>query len=212
MNVVDLNIIYILDLVGTFTFAISGALAAADKKFDLFGAFFVGLITAVGGGTTRDIILGLTPVFWIKDINYLLVIAGAVLFVFLFVKRVFEYPRLLLFFDAIGIGVFTLIGIEKSSAVFISPVFAILMGVLTAVMGGILRDVFCGNVPLIFKKEIYATACLVGGVIFFVLNSFEINKAITYTITMLFIISIRLISLKFNWQLPTLTPPKEGKD
>jgi uncharacterized membrane protein YeiH len=211
MNVADLNIIYILDLVGTFTFAVSGALAAAEKRFDLFGALFVGFVTAVGGGTTRDIILGLTPVFWIEDINYLLVIVTAVLFVFLFIRKAFEFPRLLLFFDAIGIGVFTLIGIEKSRAVSILPVFAILMGVLTAVMGGILRDVFSRKVPLIFKREIYATACLIGGIVFFALLFFRLDKTIIYIITMLLIISIRLVSIRFGWQLPTLTTQKEGK-
>ena len=202
-------IIYILDIAGTFTFAMSGALLAANKRFDPFGVLFIGFVTAVGGGTTRDIILGLTPVFWVEDINYLLSIILAVGIVFVFTSKVLQYKKLLLFFDAIGIGVFTLIGIKRSIDIDILPVFAILMGVTTSVMGGVLRDVFCNEVPLIFQKEIYATACLVGGIAFFISTHLEMNQNVTYFITMMTVIIIRLTSLKFGFSLPSIYRGKE---
>ena len=200
-----MNIIYSLDLLGTFTFAISGALSAANKKFDIFGALFIGFITAVGGGTIRDLVLGNTPVFWIKDINYLLPILISVLLVFIFTKKIVRFRNPLLFFDAIGIGVFTLIGIQKSINFNILPVFSILLGVITAVMGGIFRDIFCHEIPLIFHKEIYATACLLGGIVFFILHYFGINQNITFFVTMITIITIRLVSIKFELSLPKIS-------
>jgi uncharacterized membrane protein YeiH len=204
-----MNIIYFLDLIGTFTFAVSGALAASNRRFDLFGALFLGFVTAVGGGTTRDVILGLTPVFWIKDISYLIVVVFAVVFTLTFSRRIAALEKPLLFFDAIGIGVFTVIGVEKSTALEILPIFAILMGVLTAVMGGVLRDVFVNEIPLIFRKEIYATACFVGGIVYFSLFYFEINKSVVYFITMLVIIAMRLLSLKFQISLPKVGVDKQ---
>lgn len=202
-------IIYVLDLTGTFTFAVSGALLAANKRFDPFGALFIGFVTAVGGGTTRDLVLGHSPVFWVEDINYLLIIILAVGIVSIFTSKVIKYKRLLLFFDAIGIGVFTLIGIKKSIDIDILPVFAIMMGVTTAVMGGVLRDVFCRDVPHIFDKEIYATACLIGGIVFFLLIHFSVNQNVTYFMTMMTVIVIRLASLKFGFSLPGIYKDEE---
>lgn len=197
-----MNVIFILDLIGTFTFAVSGALAASNKRLDLFGALFIGFITAVGGGTTRDLILGLTPVFWIKDISYLIVIIAAVLVTLIFTRKIAALNRALLLFDAIGIGVFTLIGLEKSTALEIAPIFAVMMGVLTAVMGGVLRDVFVNEIPLIFHKEIYATACFIGGIIYFLLSYLHLDMKIVYFITMIVIIALRLFSIYFGWSLP----------
>ncbi len=200
-----MNIIYFLDLLGTFTFATSGSLVAANKKLDLFGALFIGTITAIGGGTVRDVILGKAPVFWLKDINYLLTIIFSVFFTFLFKKKILLFKKSFIIFDAIGIGVFTLIGIQNSLIFNILPVFSILLGVMTAVMGGIFRDLFCREIPLIFQKEIYATACLIGGIIYFILNYFSINQNIIYLCTMISIIGIRLFSIKYKLSLPKIT-------
>jgi uncharacterized membrane protein YeiH len=205
------NIIYFLDLIGTFTFAVSGALAASNKRFDLFGALSIAFVTAVGGGTTRDLILGLTPVFWIKDISYLIVILSAVAVTLLFGRKIASFKRSLLFFDAIGIGVFTLIGVEKSTALEIAPIFAVMMGVLTAVMGGVLRDVFVNEIPLIFQREIYATACFIGGIIYFLLSYFNLDKNIIYLTTMLVIIALRLFSIYFHWSLPKTGAEEDAK-
>ncbi len=204
-----MEIIYFLDLFGTFTFAVSGALSAAGKKFDLFGALSVGFVTAVGGGTVRDLTLGATPVFWLHDVNYLLVIAAGVFVVFLFARHVLMYRRVLLVFDAMGIGVFTLIGINKALGADVLPVFAVLMGVITAVMGGVLRDVLVNEVPLIFQKEIYATACLLGGAVYFLLAASGVAQAIVYFTTAAAVTGLRLLSIKYRLGLPVV---KVGKD
>ncbi len=204
-----MEIIYILDLLGTFTFAVSGALSAAGKRFDLFGALSVGFVTAVGGGTIRDVVLGVTPVFWLKDVNYLLVIVLAAGAVFLFARHILAYRRVLLVFDAVGIGVFTLIGINKALGVHVLPIFAAFMGVITAVMGGVLRDVLVNEVPLIFQKEIYATACILGGVVYFFLAWLGVDETIIYFATMTAVIGLRLFSIRYRLSLPVV---KVGKD
>ena len=199
-----MGIISILDLIGTFTFAISGALSAAERKFDLLGALFIGFITAVGGGTVRDMLMGSTPVFWLNEISYTIVIFIAIVVALIFYNRLIKLKRALSLFDTIGIGVFTLIGIQKSLLCGISPVFAIGMGAVTAVMGGIFRDVFCNDVPLILHKEVYAMACLSGGLVYFLLDSLDINENITIFATVISVITIRLISLKYKLSIPKI--------
>ncbi|OQA91913.1 MAG: hypothetical protein BWY26_00640 [Elusimicrobia bacterium ADurb.Bin231] len=198
-----MNIIYYLDLIGTFIFAVSGALSAANKRFDIFGALFVGFITAVGGGTIRDLLLDM-PVFWIYDLNYLIVIILAVIITFMFSMKILRLGHLLLLFDAVGIGVFTLIGIQKSVELDILPVICVLLGVTTAVMGGIFRDVFCNEIPLILQREIYATACLSGGIIYFTLEYWGVPMNLVYIITILTIIGIRLAAIWMKLSLPKI--------
>ena len=198
-----MNIIYYLDLIGTFIFAVSGALSAANKRFDIFGALFVGFITAVGGGTIRDLLLDM-PVFWIYDLNYLIAIVLAVIITFMFSMKILRLGHLLLLFDAVGIGVFTLIGIQKSVELDILPVICVLLGVTTAVMGGIFRDVFCNEIPLILQREIYATACLSGGIIYFTLEYWGVPMNLVYIITILTIIGIRLAAIWMKLSLPKI--------
>jgi uncharacterized membrane protein YeiH len=197
-----MGIIYVLDLFGTLTFATSGALSAAAKRFDPFGALSIGFV--------RDVVLGATPVFWLSDANYLLVIAAGVAAVLLFARHILAYRRVLLVFDAVGIGVFTLIGISKALAVGVLPVFAILMGVITAVMGGVLRDVLSNEVPLIFQKEIYATACLAGGLVYFLLVRLGVGSTIVYLSTAAVVIVIRLVSIRYRLSLPAVRVGKDG--
>ena len=173
--------------------------------FDFFGAFVAAFLTAVGGGTVRDAILGSTPVFWLLDSTYLLVIIIAIVLTQLFSRFILSHTMIFLILDAIGIGVFTQIGITKAYQFSIFPPLAVVLGVMTAVFGGILRDIFCNEIPLILRKEIYATACLIGGFISICLRYFTINEHIVTTITILVIVSIRLISIKFNFSLPKLT-------
>jgi uncharacterized membrane protein YeiH len=205
------EIIYILDLFGTFTFAVSGALSAAGKRLDLFGALSIGFVTAVGGGTVRDLTLGTAPVFWLRDVNYLLVIAGGVFIIFLFARHVLAYRRVLLVFDAIGIGVFTLIGINKALGAHVMPVFAVLMGVITAVVGGVLRDVLVNEVPLIFQREIYATACLMGGAVYFLLAASGVPQPVVYFATAASVIALRLLSIRYELGLPVVKVGKGDK-
>ncbi|MDM8158762.1 trimeric intracellular cation channel family protein [Labilibaculum sp. K2S] len=199
-----MTILYGLDLLGTLVFAISGTLSAANKKLDLFGAYFTGFITAIGGGTLRDVILGNFPVGWISDINYLIVISIGVMLTFLFKKHIMTLKRTLFLFDTIGIGVFTIIGIEKSLNLGIHPFLSIIMGLFSAVMGGVIRDTLCNDIPLIFRKEIYAVACLVGGILFIALNSLGVASALNQFITIACIIIIRIICIRFKISLPVL--------
>ncbi|MCT4603169.1 MAG: trimeric intracellular cation channel family protein [Marinifilum sp.] len=199
-----MSVIYSLDLIGTLVFAISGTLSAANKKLDLFGAYFTGFITAIGGGTLRDVILGNFPVAWISDLNYILIISLGVALTFLFKNIIMGLKRTLFLFDTIGIGVFTLIGIEKSLHLGIHPFLAIIMGLFSAVMGGVIRDTLCNDIPLIFRKEIYATACLAGGVLFVTLDSMGIHSALNQFLTIACIILFRLLCIRFKISLPVL--------
>ena len=199
-----MTVIYILDLLGTLVFAISGTLSAANKKLDLFGAYFTGFVTAIGGGTLRDVILGNFPVGWISDINYILVISAGAILTFMFKKFIMTLKRTLFLFDTIGIGVFTIIGIEKSLDLGIHPLLSIIMGLFSAVMGGVIRDTLCNDIPLIFRKEIYATACLVGGVLFVILDFIGTNPAMNQFLTISCIIAIRILCIRFKISLPVL--------
>ena len=196
--------IHILDLLGTFAFAISGALSAAEKRYDIFGVFFVAFITAVGGGTTRDLLLGITPVSWIQNYTYLVVITAAVLFTFVFYKQILNWRKTLFLFDSIGLGVFTIIGMEKALSVDVGWVFAIFMGVITSVLGGVFRDTFNNEIPLILRKEIYATACFIGAFLLVALNFLGVQMEIAIPITILIIIASRIISVKYELSLPSI--------
>ncbi|MEH0157547.1 trimeric intracellular cation channel family protein [Limibacter armeniacum] len=202
------EVLYILDLIGTFAFAISGTLAAANKRLDIFGALMMAAVTGVGGGTLRDLILGAHPVAWASDYNYLIVISAATAFTFAFRKTVSKLRKTLFLFDTVGIGVFTVMGLEKALNYGILPGVAVVMGTFTAVMGGAIRDTLCNEIPLIFRKEIYATACFVGGILYLILNHFEINNVLNTCLTVFTIICIRLFSIKYHLQLPVL--PEEA--
>ncbi len=197
-----MNWIHFLDFLGTFVFAISGALAAMGKRMDWFGASIIAFVTAVGGGTLRDVLMGNTPVFWIKSIEPLYCIMLAILVAVLFRKQIMKWRRTMFLFDTIGIGVFTIIGLEKALDFNLNPASAIIMGLSTAVVGGIIRDILCNDIPLIFEKEIYATPCLVGALIFLVLDGFQVPELITQCTTIIIIIALRLTAIRFQWSFP----------
>lgn len=193
--------IYAFDLIGTLVFAISGVLIAIDKKFDLVGSTIIGLVTAVGGGTLRDLLIGNTPVGWLKDFNYLLVVCVAVLFSYLFKDHTKKIKRAMFLFDTLGIGLFTILGIQKTMAIGLSIPMCILMGTTSAVFGGIIRDVLTNEIPLIFRKEIYATACLIGGLVFVLLEHIISTTSVNMIISMSIVVLIRYLSVKNNWSL-----------
>lgn len=198
------ELIYALDLAGTFVFAVSGWILASSKKLDLFGASVIAFVTAVGGGTLRDLLIGSQPVGWMLDLNYLLFIGLGIL-CGLFFKRVFEKLRKTMFlFDSIGIGLFTILGIEKTLGLGLSPVIAVLMGTMSAVFGGVLRDTLVNEIPLIFRKEIYATVCLSGGVLYLLLNRLMPANDWPMLITIVYIIGLRILVVKKKWSFPTL--------
>jgi len=198
------ELIYALDLAGTFVFAVSGWILASSKKLDIFGASVIAFITAVGGGTLRDLLIGSQPVGWMLNLNYLLMIGLGVL-CGLFFKRVFEKLRKTMFlFDSIGIGLFTILGIQKTLGMGLSPVIAVMMGTISAVFGGVLRDTLVNEIPLIFRKEVYATVCLVGGVFYLLLKELMPANDWPIVITVVFIIAIRVLAVKKRWSMPTL--------
>ena len=193
--------IYILDIIGVLAFAISGVLTALDNKFDLVGAAVVGFITALGGGTLRDVMIGKTPVAWMHDVNYLWIILIALILSYLFGPRIVKLRRSLFFFDTIGIGIFTIMGLQRTLNVGLDPVIALIMGVTTAVFGGVLRDVLTNEIPLIFRKEIYASACLAGGVVFLLLRRLDANMEIATGIAMVTVFIIRYLAIRYDWSV-----------
>lgn len=194
---------YALELIGTFFFAVSGALAMQDKEHDWFGAAFTGLITAIGGGTLRDIMLGSYPLVWIEDINFLYAVLVGVISAILFFRIFIRLRRTFLLFDTLGIGFFTIVGVEKAIALGVRPEIAAIMGMFTAVMGGVIRDTLTNEVPVIFRKEIYATACLIGAIVYLVVDlNTTLERNYNLLISISIIILIRLLALKFKLVLP----------
>lgn len=197
-----MNIIYALDIAGTFAFAISGALVAMKKQFDVFGVIIIAFVTAVGGGMIRDVLINAHPINWISDLNYIWTILTAVGFTFLFRSKIAPLRKTMFLFDTIGISVFTLLGLEKGLAYNLHPFVALIMGMVSAVFGGVIRDVLTRKVPLIFKKEIYASACLAGGCVYLILATFNINKNIQFIAAAIVIFLIRSIGVKYKLELP----------
>ena len=200
-----MTILYFIDIVGTMVFAISGALAGRDKKLDFFGIAAVGLITAIGGGTVRDILLGSTPVGWMNDLMYLTMIGSGILISLLFGKAVLKLRRTFFMFDTIGIAVFTVLGLQKALTIGVHPVIAIMMGMVSAVFGGVIRDIVCNEIPLIFRKEIYALTCLCGGILYVLLQKAGLDQGWNILVTVFFIASFRILAVKFKWQLPDIS-------
>jgi len=199
-----MDVVYILDMLGTFAFAISGALVASDKNFDLFGVVIIAFVTAVGGGMLRDVLIDAHPINWIGDLTYLWVILVAVIVTFLFKSKILPLSKTLFLFDTIGISVFTLLGIQKSLLYHLEPVVALIMGMISAVFGGVLRDVLTNKVPLIFQKEIYASACLVGGMTYLALQKTSLQENTIFLISAIVVVFIRSLSVRFNLQLPKI--------
>jgi uncharacterized membrane protein YeiH len=177
---------------------------ASDKKFDLFGVIIIAFVTAVGGGMLRDVLINAHPINWIGDLNYLWTILIAVFLTFLFKSKIRPLYKTHFLFDTVGISVFTLLGLQKGLSFDLHPIIALIMGMISAVFGGVLRDVLTNKVPLIFEKEVYASACLAGGVSYLLLLYFNISKDINFIISACVIITIRLIAVKFQLQLPKI--------
>jgi uncharacterized membrane protein YeiH len=195
---------YALELIGTFVFAISGSLAIREKEHDLFGAGFTGFITAIGGGTLRDILLNSYPLVWIGDIHFLYAILLGIFAAFLFTDFLSRLRKTFFLFDTIGIGFFTILGVEKALNLGVRPEIAAIMGMFTAVMGGVIRDTLTNEIPILFRKEIYASACLAGAVMYLVLDYIGLDRNYNLLLSMSVIISIRLVAMKYKLSLPRL--------
>jgi len=202
---------YYIDLIGTLVFAVSGALAASDKNMyrDIFGVTFTGFVTAVGGGTLRDMILGVRPT-WVVDGNYLIAITLGVIIAISFKYYILKYRRTFFLFDTLGIALYTVVGVQKALFYDVAPLAAIIMGMFSAVMGGVIRDTLINEVPLIFKKDIYATACLSGAAVFVLLKLLNVDDNMNSFISVGVIILIRTISVKYQLTLPKVGSKKSA--
>ena len=194
----------ILDFVGTFAFAISGIRLASTKQMDWFGAYVLGVSTAVGGGTLRDLFLGATP-FWMLQPSYLIITFLALLYVYLFRKIVIRTAPTVFLFDAIGLGLFMVVGVDKTLAMGFSSWVAVIMGTVTGSFGGLLRDIILNETPLICRQDIYALACIAGGVIYTLMLRFvPIDTVYAQLISAGMVILIRILAVHYHWHLPQL--------
>ncbi|MDK2847309.1 MAG: hypothetical protein PWP34_662 [Desulfuromonadales bacterium] len=197
-----MSLLYALDLVGTAAFAASGALAGIRRKMDLFGVMVLGLVTAIGGGTLRDLLLGDNPPFCFKNETYLYLAVAVSLLTFALYRHMNSMRQSLLFFDAIGLGTFVVIGTEKALYFKLGLLGAVIMGVITATAGGITRDVLANQIPLILRKEIYASACLTGSILLVLLVHAGTDRSLALLIAAATVIAVRLLAIRFNWALP----------
>ena len=198
-----MDFLTLIDYLGTFAFAISGIRLASAKKFDWFGAYVVGLVTAVGGGTLRDMMLGVTP-FWMMQSSYLIVTAFALVCVIVFGRYLIRMHNTIFIFDAIGLGLFTVVGIGKTLSLGFPIWVAIIMGALTGAAGGVLRDTLINEVPLIFRKEIYALACVFGGLVYYGCLLAELPLILTQFLSAMSVIGMRVVCAHYHLSLPTL--------
>lgn len=195
----------LIDILGTVAFAVSGVYAALQKKLDVFGILIIAFITAIGGGTVRDMMIGDLPVSWIRNINYSVIILSTVVVVVIFKDSIFKnFRRTLLVFDSIGLGFFTILGVQKGITFGLHPVICIALGTVTGCFGGIIRDISLNNIPLIFEKEIYATACIVGSSVFMILLHSGLNIDVLEGVSILIIFLIRILAVRYNWRLPSI--------
>ncbi|TAI48275.1 trimeric intracellular cation channel family protein [Flagellimonas allohymeniacidonis] len=192
------------DILGTVAFAISGVLVAMDKRLDLFGVLIIAFVTAIGGGTLRDLLIGNTPVTWIQDLTYIMVIPITVVLAIAFANQLKYLRKSLFLFDTLGIGLYTMVGIEKGLEAQLSPLVCIALGTMTASFGGVLRDILCNEIPVIFRKEIYATACILGGALYFLLLTFKMPESYAYLSAILLVILLRILAVRFKIRLPNI--------
>jgi uncharacterized membrane protein YeiH len=196
--------IFWFGVIGTFAFAISGAMTAMRKKFDPFGVIIIGFVTAVGGGTIRDILVKDVEVFWLKEPAFVYSIIAGSIFAMTFSKKLKMFAKSLLLFDTIGLGLYTIIGLEVGLHNGLSFMICIILGTITGSFGGVLRDILVNEIPVVFHKEIYATVSILGGLLYYALKAAEIGQPILQTIPVLFIIGVRIIVIKFKISYPQL--------
>lgn len=205
-----MNIQYIFELTGTCFFAISGALAAGRKSNpDWFGITFIGFITAIGGGSIRDMLLGSYPLAWIGNVHFLYAILTGVVLARVFYKELQKLRRTLFIFDTFGIALFTVLGTEKALLLGIHPVIAAIMGMFSAVMGGVIRDVLTNQTPILFHREVYATACLAGAFLYLLLDYAGVMRTPAFLVSGFLILVIRIVAVRYGLSLPKFRKEQE---
>lgn len=207
----ETKLITVLEVLGTFSFALSGIRMASGKQIDWFGAYIIGLVTSIGGGTLRDLLLQVRP-FWMLDVKYFLT-TGFALFAFLvFKEKILKWGNTLFLFDTVGLGLFTIVGINKSLQAGLPFWVCIVMGTITGTFGGVVRDVLINQVPLVFRKEVYALACVAGGLIYWCCIQLDISEELNEIIAAVSVIIIRFLAVRFQIHLPQLKAIDKSKE
>lgn len=194
----------IINIGGTIAFAVSGTLAGIRKQLDIFGLSVIAFVTSIGGGTIRDVLIGHFPVRWLLDSSVILLIIGIAVLTILFKNHIEKLDKTLTLFDSLGLGFFTLRGIQEGLAIDLDLMACIILGTITACFGGVIRDTFLNEIPTLFKKEIYATACILGGLLYFLLIKMGLPTELIETLTVMSIVGIRLFAVKKNISLPKI--------
>lgn len=196
--------IYLMDMVGVIACAIAGTTLALHKRFDLFGCILVSMINAIGGGTIRDVMLDRHPLFWMTDLNYVIVITLTSLICQIFFNHYQKIDRTLKFFDAIGLAAFSVIGLKVGLSFGTHPMIAVMMAVLTSIAGGIMRDMICNEIPLVLQKEIYISASIAGSLLYFALEGLGVANGIQDALTLATIFGVRMLAVHLDWHLPSI--------
>lgn len=199
-----MSFLSIIDILGTFAFAVSGAFSAIEKKLDPFGVIILSFVTAIGGGTLRDLLIGDTPVRWLRSGTTTLVIIVAAVATIFFGKFLKRFSITLFLFDAFGLGLFTLIGVQKGLQMEFSTGICVALGTITGSFGGVIRDVLLNNVPLVFRKEIYASASILGGILYLLLLKVDMFSPFASIISIMFIVALRIIVVRYKLALPDM--------
>ncbi|WP_316771759.1 trimeric intracellular cation channel family protein [Pedobacter frigiditerrae] len=198
----EITTTYAIEILGTISFAISGTFAAMQKRLDPFGVLIIAFVTSIGGGTVRDLLLGDTPVAWMRDVNYCLLILVTSLLTIFFKSQIKKFKITLFLFDSLGLGLFTLVGVQKGIVFGLDPGICVALGTITGCFGGVIRDTLLNTIPLIFRKEIYATACILGGILYFALLYFNLKADVAKIIVIAFIFTLRIIVVRYKLALP----------
>jgi Predicted membrane protein len=191
-----------IEILGTISFAISGSFAAMQRRLDPFGVLIIAFVTSIGGGTVRDLLLGDTPVAWMRDVNYCLLILLTSIATIFFKTHIKKFKVTLFLFDSLGLGLFTMLGIQKGIIFGLSPGICIALGTITGCFGGIIRDTLLNTIPVIFRKEVYATACIMGGILYFTLLYFNLKEDLAKVTVIAFIFTIRIVVVRYKVTLP----------
>lgn len=199
-----MTFIELIEILGTFAFALSGAFSAMRKRLDVFGVLIITFVSSIGGGTIRDLLIGDTPVAWLLNLQIITTILTAYMMSLFFLKKLIRMQKPIFWFDTIGLAVFCMVAIEKALLFNLHPIVCIALGTVTGCFGGILRDVILNEIPYVFRKDIYASACIAGGILYFFLLHLNIHEGTSAWLSGIFIISIRITSNFFGWRLPLI--------
>jgi uncharacterized membrane protein YeiH len=206
-----MEIIMILNVIGIAAFSIAGAFAAMEKKLELLSICLVAFVTALGGGTLRDVLIGEMPVRWMRDLSQVGIVTFSTITVLFFANGIKKFRKMLLLFDSLGLAFFTLVGIQQGIALELPPLKCIALGTITACFGGVIRDILLNKIPLIFQKEIYATACIFGGIIYFLLLRAGVPTVPIDAVCITAIVAVRLLAIRYNLHLPVVKHSKDGR-